>query len=226
MATCKVYQIFYDQYSLDSCYPEFEPIENKICTPFFENDVIIKLINNNAHIPYDYFGVFSGHFKNKMIHARDGKKLTPEYIFSKLEGDVISFFRSHRNHNVINKAEVFHKGFKRAIQNILYNINFTVDIEKDTRFTVYQHHYIAKSEIYEQFVKELLEPAVCEMRNKDNKELQNIIWQDSGYHKKKTMTEKLKQEMGVPYYPYHTFLCERLFSVFLNKYTDISCKHL
>jgi hypothetical protein len=226
MPTCKVYQIFYDQYSLDSCYKEFEPIENKVCSPFFENDIIIKLINNNAHIPYDYFGVFSGHFKNKMIHSRDGFKLTPEYIFSKLEGDVISFFRSHKNKNMVVKAEVFHKGITKAIQNILHNINFPVDLNKDTRFTVYQNHFIAKSEIYEAYVKELLEPAIKLMRDKDNKELQNIIWQDSGYHKKKTMPEKLKLEMGVPYYPYHTFLCERLFSLFLNKYTDISCKHL
>jgi hypothetical protein len=226
MATCRVFQIYYDQLSKDACYPEFEAIENKKCSPFFENTVIIDLIKNKEHINHDYFGVFSGHFKNKMIHSRDGKKLTPEYIFERLEGDVVSFFRSHKNLNVINKAEVFHPGFKRAIKNILNVINFQVDIEKNTRFTVYQNHFIASSQVYDRYVKELLEPAVKAMYDEGNKELQNIIWQDSGYHKKKTMPEKLKSEMGVPYYPYHTFICERLFSIFLNKYTELNCKHL
>lgn len=226
MVTCKVYQIYYDEGSRLACYPEFTAIENKVCSPFFENQIIIDLISRGEHIGVDYFGVFSGHFKNKMIHSRDGQKLTPQYITERLDTDVVSFFRSHRNSNVINKAEIFHPGFKRAIKNIINAINFEVDIEKNTRFTVYQNHFIAKSEIYYKYVKELLEPAVKEMCNKDNKELQNIIWQDSNYHKKNTMPEKLKQDLGVPYYPYHTFICERLFSIFLNKYTDITCKHL
>ncbi|HET6224661.1 MAG TPA: hypothetical protein VFF27_00185 [Bacteroidia bacterium] len=211
---------------MEACYPEFEAIENKVCSPFFENSVIIDLINKKEHINHDYFGVFSGHFKNKMTHSRDMKKLTPDYILERLDTDVVSFFRNHKNSNVINKAEVFHPGFKRAIYNILEAVGFQVDIEKDTRFTVYQNHFITTSQIYDRYVKELLEPAVKEMCNKDNKELQNIIWQDSGYHKKKTMPEKLKQELGVNYYPYHTFLCERLFSIFLNRYTEITCKHL
>lgn len=226
MATCRVFQIYYDQQSRESCYPEFEAIENKTCSPFFENTVIIDLINKGEHIGVDYFGVFSGNFKNKMIHSREGKKITPEYILERLDTDVVSFFRSHRNANVINKAEIFHPGFKRAIKNILHAVGFHVDIEKNTRFTVYQNHFITTSQIYDRYVKELLQPAVKEMCNKDNKELQNIIWQDSKYHKAKTMPDKLKKDLGVDYYPYHTFLCERLFSIFLNKYTEISCKHL
>jgi hypothetical protein len=226
MVTCRAYQIYYDEASRAACYPEFELYENKVCTPFFENQIIIELIKQGRHIGVDYFGVFSGHFKNKILGAKDGSRITPQYIFDNLEGDVISFFRHHKNKNVVNKAEVHHPGFKRAMVNLLNRIGFDADLEKDTRFTVYQNHFIARSEVYHEFVKTLLEPAVKEMQNKDNKELQNIIWQDSGYHKKKNMPEKLKQELGVPYYPYHTFICERLFSIFLNKHTHLSCKHL
>lgn len=226
MAYCKVYQIYYDEGSKEACFPEFEHYENKVCSPFFENSIIVELIKQGRHIESEYFGVFSGNFKNKIIHSRDGKKITPQLINESLDTDVLSFFRHHKNKNVVNKAEVFHPGFKRALKNILNAIGFTVDLEKDTRFTVYQNHFIAKSSIYEQYVKELLGPAIIEMSNKANKELQNIIWQDSGYHKKKTMPDKLKKELGVPYYPYHTFICERLFSVFLNKYPHITCKHL
>lgn len=226
MAYCKVYQIYYDEQSRAACYPEFEPIDNKDCTPFFENTIIAELIKQGRHIDHNYFGVFSGNFKHKIGSSKDSKKITPQLIYDNLDCDVVSFFRSHRNKNVVTKADVFHPGFKRALQNILSAIGFHVDLEKDTRFTVYQNHFISKSEIYEQYVNELLIPAMREMDNKANKELHNIIWQDSNYHKKKNMPEKLKKEMGVPYYPYHTFICERLFSVFLNKYPEITCKHL
>jgi hypothetical protein len=226
MDICKIIQIYYDDASKEACYPETEHYHNEVCTPFFENDLIIKFINEGRHKGFEYFGVFSGHFKNKMIHSREGRKLTPDYIIEKLDTDIVSFFAYHKNKNVVNKAEVFHPGFKRALNNILNRIGFDVDLEENTRFTVYQNHFIARSHIYEQYVKELLEPAVNEMRNENNKELQNIIWQDSNYHKKTTMPEKLKKELGVPYYPYHTFICERLFSIFLNKYSLITCKHL
>lgn len=226
MATCKVYQIYYDEGSKEACYPEFEHYENKVCSPFFENSIITKLIAEDRHIETDYFGVFSGNFKHKMTVTRDSQKYSPQIILNSLDTDVVSFFRGHQNKNVVNKAELFHPGFKRALINTLNAIGFEVDLEKDTRFTVYQNHFIARSDIYEKYVNELLEPAIKEMCNTANKELQNIIWQDSNYHKKKTMPDKLKKELGVPYYPYHTFICERLFSIFLNKYTHISCKHL
>lgn len=227
MATCKIIQIYYDDASKSSCYPEFDHHYNEKCTPFFENKVIVDLVNEGSHRGYQYFGILSGHFKNKMIHTRDMKRLTPQYIFSKLgETDVVSFFRHHRNSNVVNKAEMFHPGFKRALKNIFNRIGFEANLEERTRFTVYQNHFIARSEIYEDYVKNLLEPAIKEMENKDNKELQNIIWQDSKYHKKHTMSEKLKRELGVPYYPYHTFICERLFSIYLNKHKNITCQHL
>jgi hypothetical protein len=188
--------------------------------------VIIKLINDGRHLGNEYFGVLSGNFKNKMVTLREGKKITPEYIIQRLDTDVVSFFQRHKNKNVVNKAEIHHPGFKRAMQNIIKAIGFDVDLNENTRFTVYQNHFIARSGIYQQYVKELLEPAVNEMKNENNKELQNIIWQESRYHKKNTMTDKLKKELGVPYYPYHTFICERLFSLFLNKYPLITCKHL
>jgi hypothetical protein len=226
MDICKVYQIYYDNASKEACFNEYDHIYNTVCTPFFENDIIVSLINNNAHKESKYFGVFSGHFKNKIQGAKDGKRINPDYINNNLDTDVVSFFRSHRNKNVVSKAEQFHPGFTRALENIFERINFKIDLKKDTRFIVYQNHFVAKSDIYERYVKELLEPVMNEMKNESNKELQNIIWQDSGYHKKKTMPEKLKKEMGVPYYPYHTFLCERLFSIFLNKYSTITCKHL
>lgn len=227
MVSCRVYQIYYDDASKQACYPEFEHYHNEVCSPFFENSIIVKLIKEGKHIESDYFGVLSGNFRHKIIHSREGKKITPQYILDNIgDSDVVSFFRHHKNKNVVNKADLFHPGFKRALKNILSAIGFDVDLDKDTRFTVYQNHFIAKSSIYEKYVKELLEPVINEMCNKSNKELQNIIWQDSGYHKKNTMPEKLKKELGVSYYPYHTFICERLFSVFLNKYPHIICKHL
>jgi hypothetical protein len=227
MDICKIVQIYYDEPSRNACFPNVELYHNKICTPFFENKIIIDLVTQGKHNDAKYFGVFSGHFKNKILHSRDKEKITPEFICSQLgDTDVVSFFRHHRNSNVVNKAEVFHPGFTRALKNIFNRIGFQVDLEERTRFTVYQNHFVAKSEVFEHYVKTLLEPAVREMENKENKELQNIIWQDSNYHKKRTMPEKLKQELGKPYYPYHTFLCERLFSIYLNKYKHITAKHL
>jgi hypothetical protein len=227
MDTCKIIQIYYDDKSKASCYPEFEHFHNEKCTPYFENKVIIDLVNSGRHKEGKYFGVFSGNFRHKIMYSKDMQRITPQCIYSKIgNSDVISFFRHHRNKNIVTKAEMFHPGFKRALKNIFERIGFEINLEENTRFIVYQNHFIAKSEIYEDYVNSLLEPVVKEMENKENKELQNIIWQDSNYHKKYTMSEKLKRELGVNYYPYHTFLCERLFSIYLNKNKHITCEHL
>jgi hypothetical protein len=58
-----------------------------------------------------------------------------------------------------------------------------------------------------------------------NAELNKMIWQDSGYHKKKRMSAKLKQDLGVPYYPLHTFICERFWSVYLAMNRQIKFRH-
>lgn len=223
MVTCRVLQVYFDEQSKSNCLDNVELIYNDKCTPYFENKIIVDNIDKNTE---DYFGVFSPHFKYKILPVAGMSRMSYEYIKTQLDSDVISFFKHHRTKNMIKQAEEYHPRFTIGMELLLSAIGVDLNLNLDTRFIVYQNHFVAKKEVYNDYVENWLKPAIVAMEDKDNSELQNILWQDSNYHKKKNMSDRLKRDLGVNYYPYHTFILERLFSLYLNKNKHITCRHL
>ena len=62
------------------------------------------------------------------------------------------------------------------------------------------------------------------MDNAEGK-LRELLWTDSGYTKKNKLGPYLKEQIGVSYYPYHTFICERFWTMFLNMHPEITVTH-
>jgi hypothetical protein len=209
----KIYQIYYDEKSKKNCLEGFEP--------YF----ILKLFNTGKHRNSDYFGVFSHSFQHK-IH------IWPQSIYDAMEVndyDVYSFFSLMSTNNIFLKGDNWHENFSTVCQKILNKIGFSGDIahpDYTTRCIVYQNHFIARSEIYQDYVDTILRPAI-EVMNTDE-EIKEIIWKDARYHKsnKQEVRDRLKEEIGVEYYPYHPFVCERLFSFYLDLNPHITFKHL
>jgi hypothetical protein len=213
-------QIYFDEYTKGRCFnsPLVELIYNDKCTPFFENTIIAAQKPESG-----YFGVFSWAFGDKIRPLPDRSMVTPEYIAKNLNAEVISFFRRNQNKNVFDLCNRYHPGSELVFKGICDHVGYDSKLlSENTRFTVYMNTFVTTAEIYNQYIEELLKPAIEFMSS----ELQHILWKDSGYYKKAYMSDKLKRDLGVGYYPYHTFICERLFSLFLQKHKTISTIHL
>ncbi len=213
----KVYQIYFDESQLSQI--EFTPIKNDNCTVFFENTVIKNLIESGAHLESDYFGVVSYQLRKKLDLTRKWKidniantsntEFSPklfEDVLLKEKPDVLSFQR-HARHDNITFSDRFHPNFTTHFRKIMHAIGYNWE---PTVFEniVYCNFFVAKSSIYEKYVTEMLIPAMKIM------ETMPELMRNSGYPK--SLPENLKETFGVNHYPYHAFICERMFSYFMH----------
>jgi hypothetical protein len=221
----QVYQIYYEESQLSKL--DYTPYLNDNCTKYFESQVMVDLINQGAHNDFSYFGVLSHKLREKLSFAKSYSipnianksvnEFTPEMFEFELWRqlpDAFSFQR-HPPHDPISFADRFHDRFSDYFKKIMHEIGYDWS---PTSFqnVFYCNYFVARSEIYEHFVKTMLEPAMEVMEYMD--ELQR----NSGYPKKLPIA--LSRKWGFDYYPYHAFICERMFSYYahLNK---LQCLH-
>jgi hypothetical protein len=203
------------------------PYLNEDCTVFFENSVIRKLVEEEKHKDSDYFGVVSyqlidkiGVIKNwkiKNIANTSVNKFTPELFERELyryKPDAMSFQR-HIPHDTVTFADRFHPDFSKYFKEIMNKIGYQwrpIIFEN----VFYCNYFVAKSEIYERYVSEMLAPAMDVME-----EMPELMG-NSNYPKK--LPDNLNKSFGINHYPYHPFLCERMFSYFAHVH-KLQCKH-
>lgn len=223
----KVFQIYFKEEQLSSM--DYIPFLNDNCTPFFESEVIRTLIEKGEHKNTDYFGVVSYQLRNKLGYTKTKWKslpnianhstneFTPEEFEAELrkhQPDVMSFQR-HQPHDPISYADNFHPKFSVFFKNIMSEIGYEW---KPTKFNnvFYCNYFVAKSDIYEDFVNNMLIPAMEVMK------MMPELFGNSGYNKQ--LPEKLKHDFGVNHYPFHSFLCERMFSFYVHL-KNLNCLH-
>jgi hypothetical protein len=221
----KIYQIYYEENQFNKL--NYTPYLNDNCTKYFESQVMVDLINAGAHNDYSYFGVVSHKLREKLSFAktysivnianRSVNEFTPEMFEFELWNqlpDAFSFQR-HLPHDPILFADKFHSNFSDYFKKIMNEIGYSwTPTLFDNVF--YCNYFVARSEIYEHFVKTMLEPAIEIMEQMPE------LLKNSGYPKKLPLN--LLRKWGFDYYPYHAFLCERMFSYYahLNK---LRCLH-
>jgi hypothetical protein len=223
----KVYQIYFkeDQNGL----LDYIPYYNDECSLFFENSVIRDLILKNEHLESDYFGVLSYQLRDKVritktswrmhpnIANHSIKEFTPEQFETELykhRPDVMSF-QCHMQHDPISYANNFHPNFSKYFEEIMIRIGYRW---KPTVFqdVFYCNYFVAKSSIYEKYVKEMLIPAMEVMK------IMPELLNNSKYPK--PLPDTLKKSFGINHYPYHPFICERMFSFFAHL-NNLKCLH-
>lgn len=225
-----VHQIHFDKDQLTRLEKCYIPYYNENCTWYFENDVIIKLINDGAHLNSEYFGVVSYKLREKIgvlmrrnwaalpnIANHSFNKFEPEFFESQLKKsmpDVMSFQR-HIPHDPISFAVRFHPGFNVFFKEIMTKIGYDYKPEL-YKNVFYCNYFVAKSHIYEKYVKEMLIPA-----QKVMDEMPELMG-NSNYPQ--PLPKHLAEKWNINHYPFHAFLCERMFSYFvhLNNY---NCLH-
>ncbi len=142
------------------------------------------------------------------------RELTQEVI--ETDYDVMSFTRNTEKHRMLAAAERWHVGFRPAIDKICQSIGKICPGE--VKVPIYQNAFMAKTEIYKDYVKNWLSPAMEAMIN--DSELNKMVTADSGYtnlaKKDAADSERLQSLIGMPYYPLAPFLLERLFSIYVH----------
>lgn len=224
-----VFQIYFDQSQLSKCEPEYNKILNSNCNEFFENQVIADIISDSHGYNSEYVGFVSYKLRDKLGYMKDNWKsipnianhstteFTPDLFLQELikhKPDAMSFQR-HIPHDPIMVADCFHPGFKKHFEYIMKQIGF--DWQPTHLGNVfYCNYFVAKSEIYQDYVKTMLIPAMEVMKNMPE------LWNDSRYPH--ALPKHLADKFGITHYPYHPFICERMFSWYAHL-KKLNCLH-
>ncbi|MGK7943839.1 MAG: hypothetical protein AB4058_05160 [Microcystaceae cyanobacterium] len=205
-----IYQIYYKEGQKSNLLPIAKPFFNTDLTPFFENEIIRDFYNDNK-ITGEYFGILSWKFRTKRntIINLDSFAGSPDIL--------IPFFPYHETHpySILEEAERCHPQFINLFHFILDELKLPY---LELQVPIYENAVIAKSHIYKKYVREILLPVMSVIENiPEDSEEYKILWSNSNY-RGYAKDNPVFQKLGVDYFPYHTFICERLWSYFVELY--------
>jgi hypothetical protein len=205
----KLTQVIYDESQRSHCYPFADVYFNNTLTIFFENDLIVKIVTASTD---DKIAVCSWKLKSKLrYYIGRPREITQELLESDYE--VMSFTKNTERHRMFNAANLWHPGFLEIFDKIMAAIG--VNRPGEVKIPIYQNHFSAKRDIYQDYVKSYLVPAMEVMKN--DPEINTLVMKDSKYSDLSHQSgEMLKEKIGINYYPLAPFLLERLFSVYIH----------
>lgn len=212
--TLNFVQILWKDEQLPQLYPFATPYFNDTLSPFFENSIIAHLVPRTEA---DRIAVCSWNlrYKSKRFSVPPVSEITFEKLMS--DYDVYAFTRNSSAHQMLAALKYHHNGLE-LFRSICAAIGLSCPSEVER--PIYQNAFCARTEIYREYVHKALAPAM-EVMEQDPK-IREGCWADSKYYSLKDITpqndfaQRVKRFLGVDYCPMHTFLLERLFSVFIH----------
>lgn len=161
----------------------------------------------------NYTGVFSWKFPLKTGLSKE----MVHHLIKDETVDVISFCgqefkaKDGRAFKYLEFTEIVHPGFMEGFNILCDYLGFKV---QEPRCVIYSNFWVAKHEIYVDYVNNTLIPAIEFLEREENKW---FTWRDAGYDKKGGLKkEDLKKYTGLDYYPMIIFLLERLPSIWVD----------
>lgn len=203
-------QIIYEESQKEACYTFSKIYKNETVTPYFENSVIADVV---PRLSSKLIGLCSWRLaakRNDMFKLSD-KVLTEDKILGADFDIAILTPRGHKD--ILNKLyQWHHEPAVLAVQ----EFNKFIRIPETVDYAIYENHFIARSEIYRDYVSNCLAPAIDFMRDNPVFDL------PSGYLRRKSQSDQehikpILESWGMKDYPIGVFILERLFSVFINK---------
>lgn len=134
------------------------------------------------------------------------------------KNDVIGFSPSLFNGNYLSETEKFHPGFLELFIPLCNDLGLQVSEPKNI---VFSNFFLASRDIYKEFVNTIIKPAISLLESDKYKEL---AWKDSSYNG--LSKEKLQEYSGLEYFPMHTFILERMMSIWLENRKDLKYKQI
>lgn len=199
--------------------PDFIPLFNPSSDHFLESGVIARMCQENDHKGSDYYGVVSHKFFKKL------KKPSHHVITSIDNEDVYSFFGRLPKVNLVKQGDSWHPLFSEIYNRIAELMKWDIDFSSNIVMEpIYSNHWVAKSEIYERYCRYYLIPVMNFMESDDK--LREFCFEDANYiNREKLSPELCLKVFSRPYYTYHCFILERLFSIFCYL-ENITVKHI
>ena len=181
---------------------EYTPYLNQIKTVeeksyLFEYNPILKLIPNATG---KYVGCFSWKFNQKTGIT----KYELERVLEQTDADVISF--CFKIPKYLQVSELHHPGFKERFTLLCKELGLPC---KEPQVTVYSNFFVAKPEVYREYLS-LLTEAIRLLEYEKYK-----AFADANY-RSGLDSETLYEHTGLKHYTWHTFLLERLMSVWIE----------
>jgi len=215
-----LHQIYYHESQKGEVFDFAIPYFNPTLTPFFENSVIPGLVLASEA---EKTGVCSWNLRKKSVvfSIPPVREINQELING--DYDVLAFTKHGKGHQMLEAMEGWHKGSRETLRKICQAAGIPF---KEPKYVFYQNAFIARTDIYQNYVKNALVPAMYVMDN--DPDIKELCWQDSGYYKLTGKTkddlfaQQVEKYLGVTYCPMHTFLLERLFPVWLNTQKNIN----
>jgi hypothetical protein len=199
----ELYQIFYKEDQKEKIYPFAKPYLNEGLTIFFENEPISKLVSESKA---DKIGVCSWKLRDKM-RARVGLRspLTQEVLNSDYQ--ILSLTKNSKKHTMLAHLYHWHPSSRQAMELLWSKLGFKLCGE--VKNPIYQNHYVAKREIYQDYVDNFLNPAM-ELILSDE-QMYKLMIQPSNYGKlsREADLRSVKAKLGLPDYPLSPFVLER-----------------
>jgi hypothetical protein len=233
MTSCRIRQIYFRDDQIGFLDDLWEPYLNKTVTPYFENEVFRKLFLAGDYNQSDYYGVFSYKFSNK--HHKDGHAIESYIQADEYAHDVYSFFGNNQFKTSTKKNTFFdpHHPHLLEIGRELIKKLFGKEIHTIKADRIYYNHWIAKSDIFAGYCKDMLIPAMDLMES--DKYIKELCNMDAKYNNtslskhiqafQMMSTERCMEVFGVPYYTHHAFILERLPSIYFAL-KNHSIKHI
>lgn len=210
----ELYQIYFKESQLENLYPFSIPFFNSQLTVFFENSVIRTIVLRSEA---DKIGIASYALKQKINNGVPMRQEFTEEVIN-WDYDVLSFTRKMPEHFMLAKMDNWHPGSRETLNLIFKKIGQkTFEGRQEPKVPIYQNHFMARREIYYEYVTECLIPAMFVME--EDEEVRKRCYEDSLYYRLKTDPEYpklIKKQLNMDYVPMHTFLCERMFSCWID----------
>jgi hypothetical protein len=206
--TLDFFQIYYADEQREHLYPFAIPYKNERLTPYFENSVIAELVPKSEA---DYISVCSWRLKEKrndrIMQLKD-TSLSYEKIVEK-DFDVAVLTPVSKSHQALHMAKHWHG---EPWINAIDKLKDFIKVPRELSTIIYENHFIARKEIYHEYVHRVLLPCLNFMS------LHSVFYADADYAKRKTEIERerYKQNSGRADWPIAPFILERLFSIWIE----------
>lgn len=153
---------------------------------------------------YRYIAMFSHKFPFKTGFYRK----YVERILNGENADVVVFGEPIPHY--ITMTETHHPGFMELFKELCERLDLTIPGKGTRGHCVYSNFFAAKPNIYRMYIESAIKPAIAILEG----EMAAKVWKNAQY-KNGLSADDLKRYTGLEYYPFHTFLLERLMTVWL-----------
>lgn len=199
------YQIYYKDEQLSELYNFATPYFNKDLTLYFENSAICELVPKSTS---ERICVASWRLQQKrgnLIRAK--KEINRDDLID--DYDVAILTPRSPTHQPLYMAYRWHGiPFLKAIK----ELKSFIKVPDELKYGIYENHFIARSDIYKDYVSNCLLPCIDFMSSRP------LFFVDAGYARKKPEGEvkAYKNLTGRNDWPLAPFVLERLFSIYIH----------